>query len=125
MVKPRNAEKFVPIYELAPNTRKLYSGKGGYQGHSNYLPGGGSNFLRHSDEVFVVRDDHYFMLGDNTMFSADSRVWGDVPRRNLVGRPAIIFWPFSRRWGTVDRLEPIDVPTGLPNERTFPSMYLQ
>ena len=105
--------------------RKIYSSKGGYQGHSNYLPGDGSNFLRNCDEEFIVRDDHYFMLGDNTRFSADSRVWGDVPRKNLIGRPAVIFWPFSRRWGTVDRLDPVDVPTGEPNIRTFPSMYLQ
>ena len=125
MVKPKGAEKFVPVYELAPNMRKIYSRKGGYQGHSNYLPGDGSNFLRNCDEEFIVRDDHYFMLGDNTRFSADSRVWGDVPRKNLIGRPAVIFWPFSRRWGTVDRLDPVDVPTGEPNIRTFPSMYLQ
>ncbi|MBR7145964.1 MAG: signal peptidase I [Lentisphaeria bacterium] len=123
-VKPAGAEKFVPVYELAPNIKKLYSGKGGYQGHSNSIPGY-SNFLRHSGEEYTVPADHYFMLGDNTRFSADSRVWGPVPRRNLIGRPAIIFWPFSRRWGTVDRLEPLDVPTGQPGVRTFSSMNLQ
>ena len=124
-VKPRGAEKFVPVYELAPNMRKIYSMQGGYQGHSNELPGDGSNYLRTPDDIFVVPDKHYFMLGDNTRFSADSRVWGAVPRRNLIGRPAMVFWPFSRRWGTVDRNEPVKVPTGEPNLRTFPSMYLQ
>ena len=123
-VKPAGAEKFVPVYELAPNMKKLYSGKGGYQGHSNSIPGY-SNFLCNSGDEYTVPADHYFMLGDNTRFSADSRVWGPVPRRNLIGRPAIIFWPFSRRWGTVDRLEPLDIPTGQPGVRTFPSMNLQ
>ena len=123
-IKPDKAEKFVPVYELAENMKKLYSGKGGYQGHSNSIPGY-SNFLRHSSEEYTVPQDHYFMLGDNTRFSADSRVWGPVPRRNLIGRPAIIFWPFSRRWGTVDRLEPLDIPTGQSGVRTFSSMNLQ
>ena len=124
MVKTKDSECFVPIYELAPQTAKLYSKKGGYQGHSNLLPGV-SHFLRSNDDEYTVPADHYFMLGDNTRFSADSRVWGSVPRRNLIGRPAIIFWPFSRRWGTVDRLEPLDVPTGQAGIRTFPSMNLQ
>ena len=123
-IKPHNAEKFVPVYELAPNMKKLYSGKGGYQGHSNSIPGY-SNFLSVSGEEYLVPADCYFMLGDNTRFSADSRVWGPVPRRNLIGRPAIIFWPFSRRWGTVDRLEPLDLPTGESGVRTFPSMNVQ
>ena len=124
LVKEHNSDKFVPVYELAGNMKKLYSGKGGYQGHSNSIPGA-SNFLRHSGDEFVVPPDCYFMLGDNTRFSADSRVWGAVPRKNLIGRPAIIFWPFSRRWGTVDRLEPLDVPTGNPGIRTFSSMNIQ
>ena len=123
-IKPDKAEKFVPVYELAPNMKKLYSGKGGYQGHSNRIPGE-TNFLRYSTDEYQVPAGHYFMLGDNTRFSADSRVWGPVPRRNLIGRPAIVFWPFSRRWGTVDRLEPLEVPTGQPGVRTFPSMNLQ
>ena len=123
-VKPHRAEKFVPVYELAPNMKKLYSGKGGYQGHSNSIPGL-SNFLRSAAEEYTVPEDCYFMLGDNTRFSADSRVWGPVPRRNLIGRPAVIFWPFSRRWGTVDRLEPLDLPTGQAGIRTFQSMNLQ
>lgn len=123
-IKPEGEEKFVPAYELSPRMKKLYSGQGGYQGHSNLIPGM-SYFLRHAGEEYKVPADNYFMLGDNTRFSADSRVWGPVPRRNLIGRPAIVFWPFSRRWGTVDRLEPLDVPTGTAGIRTFKSMYLQ
>lgn len=124
MVKPSAGERFVPVYELAPAMRKIYSGKGGYQGHANRIPGV-SHFLRDNADEFKVPEDAYFMLGDNTLFSADSRVWGTVPRRNLVGRPAVVFWPFSRRWGTVDRLEPLAVPTGEPGFRTFKSMNLQ
>jgi signal peptidase I len=65
------------------------------------------------------------MMGDNSQFSLDSRFFGSVPRRNLIGRAWLVFWPFSRRWGWVDRQGPVDVPTGQPEGATFPSMYLQ
>jgi signal peptidase I len=39
----------------------------------------------------VVPADSYFALGDNRDQSADSRYWGFVPRRNIVGRPLVIY----------------------------------
>jgi signal peptidase I len=51
------------------------------------------------------------MLGDNSENSRDSRFWGTAPRRNLIGRACFVWWPFLRRWGLVDRLEPLDVPS--------------
>lgn len=69
--------------------------------------------------------DHYFMLGDNSEFSLDSRFFGPVPRRNLVGKAWLVFWPFSRRWGIADRQGPVDAPTGESRRGTFPVMYRQ
>jgi signal peptidase I len=77
------------------------------------------------EEDYMIPADHYFMLGDNSSFSLDSRFFGAVPRRNLVGRSWFIFWPFSRRWGLTDRLPPLDIPTGVPVRGTFPVMYKQ
>ncbi len=42
---------------------------------------------------FEVPADDYFALGDNSPNSADSRVWGRVPRANLVGKAFFVFWP--------------------------------
>lgn len=40
----------------------------------------------------VVRPGNYFVMGDNRENSLDSRYWGFVPRRNILGRPLFIYW---------------------------------
>jgi len=121
MVRPAGAKEFRPVQELAEPFRKVYSGRGGYQGHVNGI---GEQHLFPGDE-YTVPPDHYFMLGDNSRFSQDSRFFGAVPRRNLVGRAWFVFWPFNRRWGGIDRLGPLDIPTGEHSGATFPVMYRQ
>jgi signal peptidase I len=43
------------------------------------------------DFTVVVKPGHYFMMGDNRDNSSDSRVWGQVPERDIVGR-AFAIW---------------------------------
>jgi signal peptidase I len=38
----------------------------------------------------------YFMVGDNRGDSCDSRAWGPVPRRNLIGEVFATYWPPGR-----------------------------
>jgi signal peptidase I len=42
-----------------------------------------------------VPPGHYFAMGDNRDDSLDSREWGFVPRRNIVGRALLIYWSFD------------------------------
>jgi signal peptidase I len=43
-----------------------------------------------------VAAGHYVMLGDNRSQSCDSRVWGTVPRDNIIGKVFATYWPPNR-----------------------------
>jgi len=43
--------------------------------------------------------DNFLALGDNSADSLDGRYWGFVPKKDVVGRPLFIYYPFTRRWG--------------------------
>ena len=47
-------------------------------------------------QAVEVPADALFVLGDNPGSSHDSRFWGFVPKRLLIGRAIGIFWPFTR-----------------------------
>src|SRR5712692_3387870 len=44
----------------------------------------------------VVPPDDYFVLGDNRAGSSDSRDWGFVPKNNIIGRAALVYWPLQQ-----------------------------
>jgi signal peptidase I len=44
----------------------------------------------------TVPDHSYFVLGDNSFSSQDSRYWGFVPDRNIRGKAMVIYWPPNR-----------------------------
>jgi signal peptidase I len=44
----------------------------------------------------TVPRDSYLMLGDNRQSSEDSRVWGTLPRRNIIGTAVVRYWPPGR-----------------------------
>ena len=43
-----------------------------------------------------VPERSFFVLGDNSSSSHDSRFWGFVPRQHLIGRAMCIFWQVTR-----------------------------
>jgi len=52
--------------------------------------------FRYAVEPTLVPEGHYFMLGDNSNNSFDSRYWGFVKEADIIGVPYLRVWPLNR-----------------------------
>ncbi|MDR0693460.1 MAG: signal peptidase I [Puniceicoccales bacterium] len=91
----KNNQLFVDGKLVTTNgiSEKLNSKAEGYE--NGYYPIG---MLAEGYSV-TVPEKNLFVLGDNSQDSYDSRFWGFVPEKSICGRPCIIFYPFTNRWG--------------------------
>lgn len=46
-------------------------------------------------ETITVPQDSYFVMGDNRMGSSDSREWGFVPLKFIIGESFFVYWPLN------------------------------
>jgi signal peptidase I len=49
----------------------------------------------HEDYHTVLTQGKYFVLGDNRMNSSDSRAWGNLDQKYIIGQPIIRLFPFN------------------------------
>jgi signal peptidase I len=66
----------------------------------------------------VVPPGYYFAMGDNRDASLDSRYWGFVPRRNIIGKPLVIYWSYE---ASTDALTTIGVDHFVDLIKHFPT----
>jgi signal peptidase I len=61
--------------------------------HDDYVP---PQFRGHDDQPpTIVQQGYYFVMGDHRNQSSDSRHWGPVPKKYIVGKVKIRWWPLQ------------------------------
>ncbi len=102
---PRHGDTLALTFNAWPRVRDLLRLEGQAP---RLLPGGAVALRGRVLERYVVQDDYYYVLGDHRSASNDSRVWGFVPRRALIGRAALVHYSAEPktgrpRWSRVGR----------------------
>jgi signal peptidase I len=79
--------------------QKNASREGLYPGYTYANDRYGIELLTGPGVTYKVPAKSYFAMGDNSPRSQDSRYWGIVPDKDVVGRPLFIYYPLTSRWG--------------------------
>lgn len=93
--------------------RRVMSGthnapKDGYRGYSNRtdtvswdqpVEVTDLTYLGHPNQSYPLKPHEYWAMGDNSYNSWDSRGWGPVPEKSIMGRALIVYWPFLPHFG--------------------------
>lgn len=88
----------VPGDTISVNNGSVYV-NGALLDQSAYLPPPtktyGGSFLKENITV-VVPQKSYFVMGDNRFGSSDSREWGFVPLKSIIGKSLLVYWPLNK-----------------------------
>ncbi len=83
------------------------------QGERDSSPPRGFKFA--VSRPYPIPEGQYFMMGDNRDNSADSRVWGTVPRDLIVGRAMFVIWSYDKHASQSDAAFPLNFVSDFAN----------
>jgi signal peptidase I len=88
-VRPKGTPDFVSEFSLS-FTR--------YDIHKDPLPEGWveTDPLGGGMDELVLKEDEYFLMGDNRSVSTDSRLMGPVSKNRLYAKVLVRYWPFGK-----------------------------
>src|SRR5207244_1697714 len=94
-----------PISAADPHFTNLYSFDGAPAAQET-IPYRENHYFGHAllqalapGREFHVGPHNYFVMGDNTFNSSDSRYWGDFPQTKVIGKSFFVYWPITERFG--------------------------
>jgi len=97
---PKDTSKFFikRLIGFPGETIEIKNGKVFVYEETNEIVLDGSYVVYAKNENFsqTLGDDEYFVLGDNRAGSSDSRVWGTLPKKYIVGTPILRLFPFDK-----------------------------
>jgi signal peptidase I len=83
------------VVRLSAATYPLYSSLIADEGHDVSLQGREVFVDGSPAQQYTVHENYYFAMGDNRDNSLDSRFWGFLPEKDLVGQPMIVYWSWD------------------------------
>jgi signal peptidase I len=111
---PHMGDSQIPVGHLVINGHELSAATPGFAGLYSFSNPPRTNILVYQDyhyyghammgylspgQDFTVQPDRFFVMGDNTMNSLDSRFWGDFSQTKVIGKAFFVYWPISERFG--------------------------
>jgi signal peptidase I len=112
---PQFDGKDVPVGNLVVNGKPLSASTPHFANlYSFSNPPAGAKVIQYQDDHYYghalignlspgqevhIPPDHYFVMGDNTMNSLDSRYWGDFSSQYVIGKSFFVYWPITKRFG--------------------------
>ena len=83
------------IVRLTPLNYPLYSALIADEGHEVSLQGRSVFIDGAPVQNYTVQSNYYFAMGDNRDNSLDSRFWGFLPEKDIVGQALMVYWSWN------------------------------
>jgi signal peptidase I len=55
-----------------------------------------SPYFNDIKKTTILKDDEFFVMGDNRHNSSDSRFWGPLKKEKITGKTFLRLWPFNK-----------------------------
>ena len=95
-----NGKPRTEVEAFARNARK--EGEYGGYVYPSSNPANPPKILTGPGDSTEIPEATFVALGDNSANSLDSRYWGFVPEKAVIGRAIFIYYPFTKRWGLAE-----------------------